>query len=351
MGMDKKKLGVILPHTKLYGGVKRFFELGQVFINKGLEFMVFTPDGIAPAWYNGGVPTLPVSEIDRFKFEAMFITEIQFLPDLAKTKSKRKILYFVRPSDDLMKLNDFPDVDVFANSPNGLAVAKMKFGIDAFKAYGGINTKSYYPKILDPKTDKDPFTIVVYGRVVEKKKGTRLVVKACEKLFKKGYNIRVVLFDTPVNEKATLAIKRFKAEVPFEFILNHPVDRNVELFHKGDIFVAAEKNAGHSNTAAEAMASGLAVIGTGSGTGHFLVDGVTGIVVDRSVKAICGAIERLMNDFDLRKTLAENGRKHIEEISWERLAEKILDYLQNPRPERKPLKYSFWGALKVRLNR
>lgn len=349
--MSKIKLGVILPHTKLYGGVKRFFELGEVFIKKGLEFMVFTPEGIAPTWYKGNVPTLAISEISRFEFEAMFITEVQFLSDLAKANAKRRILYFVRPSDDLMKLNDFPDVEVFANSPNGLEVAKIKFGIEAFKAYGGINTRSYYPKDLQPKTEKDPFTVVVYGRVVEKKKGTRLVVRACEKLFKKGYNMRVVLFDTPVNEKATLAIRKFKADVPFEFILNHPVDRNVELFHKGDIFVAAEKSAGHSNTAAEAMASGLAVIGTNSGTGHFLVDGVTGVVVERSVMAISGAIERLMNDFDLRKKLAENGRKHIEEISWERLAEKILNYLQKPRPERKPLKYSLWGALKVRLNR
>ena len=40
------KLGVLLPHTKLYGGVKRFLELGNIFVEKGHDFYVFTPDGL-----------------------------------------------------------------------------------------------------------------------------------------------------------------------------------------------------------------------------------------------------------------------------------------------------------------
>ena len=34
-------LGVILPHTKLYGGVKRFLELGNIFIELGHTFTVY----------------------------------------------------------------------------------------------------------------------------------------------------------------------------------------------------------------------------------------------------------------------------------------------------------------------
>lgn len=41
-------LGVLLPHTKLYGGVKRFLELGNIFVEQGHRFIVFTPDGKGP---------------------------------------------------------------------------------------------------------------------------------------------------------------------------------------------------------------------------------------------------------------------------------------------------------------
>ena len=45
-------LGVILPHTKLYGGVKRFLELGNIFIELGHTFTVYTVEGKSPSWYD-----------------------------------------------------------------------------------------------------------------------------------------------------------------------------------------------------------------------------------------------------------------------------------------------------------
>ena len=45
-------LGVLLPHTKLYGGVKRFLELGNIFVTKGHRFIVFTPDEVLEALKN-----------------------------------------------------------------------------------------------------------------------------------------------------------------------------------------------------------------------------------------------------------------------------------------------------------
>lgn len=326
------RLAVILPHTKLYGGVKRFFELGNVLLARGHEFIVFTPEGHAPVWHSGNVITKNLSEAQKEVFDAVFITETQFLPQLSALNSRRKILYFVRPTDNLRILKKYPDVEVFANSTNGYEVAKSKFKIEAFKAFGGINTKTYSPKILAPKKINDPIVILTYGRLVEKRKGTRLIVKACERLFKKGYPVRLLLFDTPVSEKAEKEIQKFSTKVPFEFVINHPVDKNAELFHRGDIFVAAEKKSGYANTAVEAMACGLPVIATTSGTKDFLIHKETGIVVSRWSWRIAAAIEMLINDFDLRFKLSQAGRKKVEEFSWESLAERIITYLQK-RPE------------------
>ncbi|SKC60177.1 glycosyltransferase family 4 protein [Ohtaekwangia koreensis] len=321
------KFAAILPHTKLYGGVKRFFELGDIFQKKGYTFIVFTPDGIAPTWYTGGVQTVKLEELPTFTLEAIFITETQYLPEIERANAKRKILYFVRPSDNLRILRKYPTVEVFANSTNAYETVKSKYRIEAFKAFGGINTNTFQPKVIVKKGTDEPFVIMTYGRLVEKKKGTRLVVKACEKLYKAGYNIKLLLFDTPVNEKAQAAIDEFTTNVPFEFVVNHPVNKNQELFHRADIYVSAEKKAGHSNTTAEAMACGIPVVGTESGTRDFLIHSVTGIVVSRWSWRIASALRLLMQDFELRETLAKNGRKKIEEFSWDALAERILKHL------------------------
>ncbi|HEY9488047.1 MAG TPA: glycosyltransferase family 4 protein [Chryseosolibacter sp.] len=320
------KFAVILPNTKLYGGVKRFFELGDVLIEKGHTFFVFSPEGKNPEWYSGNVQTFRMDEISSFDLDVGFVTETRFLSSLFQANAERKILYFVRPSDSLGILKKYPGIEVFANSTNTYDTA-TKHGIEAFKAYGGINTRSYYPKEILPN-EGEPFIVMTYGRIVEKKKGTRLVVKACERLHKRGYNVKLLLFDTPVNEKAKVAIDRFNTSVPFEFVLGHPVERNVELYHRADIFVSAEKKAGYSNTSAEAMASGLPVIGTSSGTKDFLIHEETGIVVSRWSWRIASAIASLIDDVEMRKKLGLAGRKKIEEFSWNILADRIVKYFE-----------------------
>ena len=45
-------LGVVLPCTLLYGGVKRFMELGNIFIEMGHRFTVYSPDAQQPDWFD-----------------------------------------------------------------------------------------------------------------------------------------------------------------------------------------------------------------------------------------------------------------------------------------------------------
>ncbi len=41
----KLRIGALLPHVKLYGGIKRFFELGNQFVDLGHDFTAFTTEG------------------------------------------------------------------------------------------------------------------------------------------------------------------------------------------------------------------------------------------------------------------------------------------------------------------
>jgi glycosyltransferase involved in cell wall biosynthesis len=177
-------------------------------------------------------------------------------------------------------------------------------------------------------TKEDVFTILVYGRISERVKGTELVVRACERLHRWYPDIRLILFDTPVNPAMSKAIEDFSTHVPFDFITNHPVEENAALFHQADLFVAAEKGAGWANTVAEAMACGIPVVATRSGTADILIDRETGILVKRNRGSIARGIRLLIESPELRQRLAVNGRKHIEQFDWQILADRIIGWYE-----------------------
>jgi glycosyltransferase involved in cell wall biosynthesis len=329
MVSDKKlAMGVILPHTKLFGGVKRFLELGRVFISRGHRFVIFTPAGITPDWYPGSCPVEKTSKLSDYELDALFLTQVEFLEDLLEANTGLKILYHIGPRVILHQVLKHKEIVVFANSSNMFELDKRKYGITPVKALGGI----HIPELASPPREAgDPFTIMAYGRLSRKGKGTSLVVKACEKLFRKGYNVQLLLFDSPTDAVGVERIKKFTCKVPFEFVADHPVRENPALFSKADVFVAAERKGGWSNTAAEALASGVPLIGTATGTRDFLIHNETGLLVWRHPYFIRRAIEKLINDETLRKKLATNGRKKIAEFSWENLATFIESYVNSRR--------------------
>ncbi len=322
------KIGVLLPHTKLYGGVKRFLELGNHFADKGHFPYVFTPAGDSPGWFNYKGSVLTFDNINKVKLDVLFFTEPRYLSVVSQSNVRLKVFYFVRANENLNRIKKDSDIRFFANSTNLVNLAKKKYHVDAFPAVGGINLRLYHPKKPLNHLHGQPFVVLAYGRLSEKRKGTSYVVKACEQLYKKGHNIKLLLFETPLNEKMEKAIREFKTTVPHQVILNHPVDRNIEIFHQADVFVGPEKKAGWANTVVEAMASGIPVIASESGTKDFLFHEETGLVVTRNSRKVKNAILRIMNDEQLRMKLAKNGRKKVEEFDWQKLANKIILYIQ-----------------------
>ncbi|HEV8128684.1 MAG TPA: hypothetical protein VGQ14_03415, partial [Candidatus Eisenbacteria bacterium] len=43
--MDRLRLAVALPHLGVYGGIRRFLELGRVWTERGHDVTIATPDG------------------------------------------------------------------------------------------------------------------------------------------------------------------------------------------------------------------------------------------------------------------------------------------------------------------
>lgn len=326
-------LGVILPCTLLYGGVKRFLELGNIFIEYGHHFTVYTPEGLSPEWFpfKGKIKKTDALKTDHL--DVLFTTEIRFLNELLGSTATRKIFYHVSNDKQIKKIARIKEIEVLACSSNIYEFDK-KFGLNDFKAIGGVNINSYIPKTNYAIAENQPVNILAYGRLAMKCKGTKHIVKACEALYKQGYNIKLLLFDTPVTQKGKDRLAKFKCNAPYEFILNHPIDKNSELFNRADIFVAAEGQAGWSNTVAEAMACGVPVVATTAGTKDILSDKQTGLLCWRNSFSIRWKIKKLIKNENLRETLGKNGRQRIENFDWHILTRNIEQYLSQPAPIR-----------------
>ena len=323
-------IAVILPNAKLFGGVRRFFELGELFIKMGHQMFAFTPEGEYPSWFSFSGKVDKIDHLPNYSLDCLFITEPVFLDALVQSHSKLKVFYHVGPRASLKQVLKHKEIFVFANSTNMYLSDKKKYGIEAIKAYGGVHIPALPKQIVGPQS---PFVIMCYGRLSRKGKGTGIVVKAAEKMYKQGMNVKLLLFDSPLDEKSKKLVETFKPKVPFEFILNHPVDQNEQLFKRADVFVAVEKKGGWSNTAAEALASGIPLVASNTGTNDFLIDGVTGLKVWRHSYFVKKALVRLMNNIPLQQTLAENGRKKMETLSWPALANTILHFIETRLPK------------------
>jgi glycosyltransferase involved in cell wall biosynthesis len=101
------------------------------------------------------------------------------------------------------------------------------------------------------------------------------------------------------------------------------------LFSQADLFVSAERRAGWANTAAEAMACGLPVICTASGSLDFAVPGRTALVVPFAHPFFLRrAIKKLILDENLRSRLAKAGYEKIREFTWPALAARLEEIFQ-----------------------
>jgi len=328
--MKQITFGAILPNTKLFGGVKRFFELGAVWIAKGHKTIIFTTEGEPASWFNFPVQVDKLSNLPNHQIDILFITEVAFLGNLLAANAKIKVLYHVGPRVKLDQVLKHPEIKIFSNSSTMQKIDQSKYGIEPIKAYGGVRLPALHTQDVAEKFSKEnPFVVMAFGRLSRKGKGTMLVVAACERLHKKGYPVKLLLYDSPLDEKSGKLIQNFKTNVPFEFIVNHPVHENDSMFKRAHVFVSAEKKGGWSNSAAEAMATGVAVIGTKIGTSDFLIHNESGLVVWRFPYFIRKAIQKLYENPDLRIRLAKEGRKRIEQYSWENLAGRIIAYVEN----------------------
>jgi glycosyltransferase involved in cell wall biosynthesis len=318
------RIAALLPHVEVFGGVRRYIELGNAFARLGHEFVLFHPGGEKPAWLAFEGETRPLDAVAGDGFDVGLCSEYSILPSFERLAARLKYFYFVLEGHRLEKSTARGPYRFLGNSEGMCRRIERKYGVPCFRAQGGVNPVIFHPAERDAPAPSGEFRILCYGRVHKRRKGVRRVIRAADRLSRSVPGLKLIFFDTLVGKDRRDPRPLIKTRLPYEFYLDLPQSRMAWLFAKADVFVSAERRAGWANTAAEAMACRLPVVCTSSGSRDFALPGRTALVVPAPWPFFLRrAVARLIRDPDLRRRLAEEGYKAVQGFTWQVLAARL----------------------------
>jgi len=316
------KIAALLPHVGIFGGVRRYLEIGNELSRRGYPFVLFTPDGSKPEWLDFKGKTKSFSSLKDETFDIALCSEYSILPYFKQLNAGKKFFYFLLEGHKQEKEVAGKNYFFLGNSEGICRRLEKKYNISCLRAPGGVNPSFFNP--VKKEKGKDEIRLICYGRIYKRRKGVHFVIRAAEGLYREYPQLKLVFFDSLVGKDRRDPRPMINTHVPHEFHLNLPQSKMAWLYSQGDIFVSAERRAGWSNTSAEAMACGIPVVCTRSGTQDFAFHNQTALVVPfPSPFLLRRQVKKLIKDEKLRSRLARAGYEKIQEFSWSALVDKL----------------------------
>ncbi len=325
--MGPLRIALAIPHLGVYGGIRRFLELGETWTRRGHVVALLVSDhSAAQPWVPFSGAILPLAELPLGAWDVVISPDPELFLSSRAPGALRVYYSVLEGAPEERRALRAADL-VLANSA-GMRRYLARKGVAAEDAAGGVNVEWFRPPLHDARAARShesggAVRALVYGRLSRRRKGTWVAARAIERAaMASGVPVFLTLFDAPP-DGGTPSLPR-ALSIPHRWVLNPSQRELADLYGASDLFVSAERRAGWCNTAAEAMACGATVVCTRSGTEDFAVDGVTAAVSRwRWTWGLDRAIQPLLRDPALRATLAGRGLAKIQEYSWERTADRI----------------------------
>lgn len=219
--MERRTIAALLPHVDVFGGVRRYLELGNALARRGHRFVLFTPQGMKPDWIEFRPEVRRFSDLAAENFDIGLCGEYSILPDFGRLRAAAKFFYFVlegRKGEDRVVRQE--GLRFLGNSEGICLRIERKYGVPCFRAPGGVNLESFHPQAEAPR--RDTFNILCYGRIFKRRKGVHFVIRAVEGLARRNPRLRLVFFDTRVGLDRRDPRPLIRTKVPFDFHLDLP---------------------------------------------------------------------------------------------------------------------------------
>jgi phosphatidylinositol alpha-1,6-mannosyltransferase len=209
-------------------------------------------------------------------------------------------------------------------------------------AFGVLTRTGAMRKRLAVPTDAT--LVAAVGRLIEVK-GLHVLAEAADRILAARPNVHIAIAGYgPIQRQIEQVIARSSAKDRVH--LAGTLDRGevAQLLAESDLFVnpgvvdSRGRAEGLGITTLEAMASGLAVVGSRvGGIPETMVDGVTGFLVPPGdVGGLAEAVGRLLDDEMMRRRMGEAGRAMVRQrFAWPELAEQVVSVYREVLAERK----------------
>jgi glycosyltransferase involved in cell wall biosynthesis len=317
---------VLLPGVGVFGGVRRFIEIGNELVRRGHRYVIYHPGGEAPAWLPFAGETRRTAALADARPDVLVCNNPPQLADFESARARLKVFYFALegiPGERAIARRR--DWTIVVNSSGLHRRLRRRYGVDAEKAVGGVNLSTFSPAPAYPPAS-DELRVLVFGRTSRRRKGSALAVRAVERFADglRGRPVRLVLFDHAGADSERAAGDEIRARVPVELHLNPTQSELAGLYRGCHAFVSAERRAGWSNTVAEAMACGAPVVCTRSGTLDIAVPGETARVVRvRHPWFLAGGLRAWHEHPQATLALRSRALERIRGFAWPQVADRI----------------------------
>lgn len=329
-----RKLLILLPHLKLYGGVNRFLEIAQQARLQGVFTVICTPQS-NDSQRRCALEQFPLLEFMTFQEATDTIWSIVLCGDYSSGimvsmpwfKSDLKVIYILN-GEQYRYLND---VQISLSAPD-VVIANSSYVADVYRHWapvvvaGAIDHSIFFPKSdANLRNIKSILKVVSPGGRNKPSKRFGDAVTACELLQAEGVAVELHVFSAELLD--------VKSSV--QIVQHVSLDRKgvADLMRSCDIALCPEIDAGWNNPAAEAMACGIPLICTKGGTSDFAFDGETALVVeDANIQGFFKALKLLSQDPLRAQTLAASGREIITRFTWSSLTRSLLEIFEWSRP-------------------
>jgi len=329
--MDRLRIAVALPHLGVYGGVRRFLELGRVWSERGHTVALATPPASTEAapWLPFPGRVLTIDHLPRERWDVLLSPDPRLF-GAVRLEGSLHVFYAVLEGAPGAR-SAYRRADLVLANSRGMARHVRRHRIHrVVEAPGGVNLATFRPPADDrrPRSGREePVRALVYGRLSRKRKGSAAAARAIDLASRRtGVPVTLTLFDAPPSGAS--APGPLPLSIPQRWVLNPSQGELAALYGEADLFVSAERRAGWCNTAAEAMACGAAVVCTPSGTEDFARSGESALVSRFPWSwTLARHVARLLRDPARRERIAKRGRTKIAEFTWERTAQTIEEAL------------------------
>jgi glycosyltransferase involved in cell wall biosynthesis len=332
--------GVLLPGVGVFGGVRRFIEIGNELVRRGHGFVIYHPTGDAPGWLPFLGETRPTSALEGARHDVLVCNDPPLVPVFERASARLKLFYFALEGiPDERRIAHHADWVAVANSSGMAAHLRRHYGVRAETAIGGIDPSTFHPPAA-PRTADGTVRVLAFGRASRRRKGVPTAIRAVESFARSvarrgGSRVTLVMFDHVGAGNERDPRDDVRTRLPVEFHLNPTQEQLAALYGGCDFFVSAEKRAGWSNTVAEAMACGTPVVCTRSGTQDLAVHLETAWVVRwRMAMLIARGLDTLHRDPGAARRLSVAALARVRGYAWPHVADQVEEIVRRRLPQR-----------------